>query len=191
MAAKPGSSSTRRHFACRLDTMSVWQWVGVSPMRAVPACTSPAWVWRCADHPAPNEESVIVIKKPGFFARTQDAPSNDWDIELLRSELFSIEQLKHHAMTLAGRHEIDTASGRDRLLPRLADNARVLFVAYDVVTAAATLYEHCVRAIRHGLRHLLTNPPLNPATTKAMCPGCARTAANIRMWRFGRQWHLP
>ena len=57
---------------------------------------------------------------------------------MLRSELFSIEQLKRHAVTLAGQHRIDPSPGPDRLLPRLADNARVLLAAYDVVTAAAT-----------------------------------------------------
>ncbi|MGD8617524.1 MAG: cyclic beta 1-2 glucan synthetase, partial [Gammaproteobacteria bacterium] len=56
---------------------------------------------------------------------------------MLRAELFSIEQLKRHAVTLAGQHRIDARPGPDRLLPRLADNARVLLAAYDVVTAAA------------------------------------------------------
>jgi len=62
----------------------------------------------------------------------------DQDAELLRSELFSIEQLKRHAVILAGRHRIDPRPGPDKLLPRLADNERVLLMAYDVVTAAAT-----------------------------------------------------
>ncbi|MGD8619127.1 MAG: glucoamylase family protein, partial [Gammaproteobacteria bacterium] len=57
---------------------------------------------------------------------------------MLRSELFSIEQLKRHAVTLAGQHKIEPHPGSDRLLPRLADNERVLLAAYDVVTAAAT-----------------------------------------------------
>ena len=57
---------------------------------------------------------------------------------MLRSELFSIEQLKRHALTLAGQHRIDPHPGPDKWLPRLADNARILRVAYDVVTAAAT-----------------------------------------------------
>jgi len=56
---------------------------------------------------------------------------------LLRSELFSIKQLTLHAAALAGRHDIDPHPGPDRLLPRLADNERVLLAAYDVVTAAA------------------------------------------------------
>ena len=57
---------------------------------------------------------------------------------MLRAELFSIEQLKRHAVILSGQHEIDPRPGADRLLPRLADNARVLLAAYDIVTAAAT-----------------------------------------------------
>jgi len=56
---------------------------------------------------------------------------------LLRAELFSIEQLKRQAVTLAGQHRIDPDPGADKLLPRLADNTRVLLAAYDVVTAAA------------------------------------------------------
>jgi len=60
----------------------------------------------------------------------------DRETELLRTELFSIEQLKRHGLTLARRHRLDPSPGADRLLPRLADNARVLLAAYDVVTAA-------------------------------------------------------
>ena len=71
---------------------------------------------------------------------------NNQDTELLRSELFSIEQLKRHAVTLAGQHRIDPHPGPDRLLPRLADNARVLLAAYDVVTAAATPGQRIVPA---------------------------------------------
>ena len=65
---------------------------------------------------------------------------------MLRSELFSIEQLKRHAVTLAGQHSIDPHPGLDRLLPRLADNERVLLAAYDVVTAAATPGQRIVPA---------------------------------------------
>ncbi|MEX2480362.1 MAG: cyclic beta 1-2 glucan synthetase, partial [Gammaproteobacteria bacterium] len=56
---------------------------------------------------------------------------------MLRSELFSIEQLKRHALTLAEQHRIDPRPGPDRLLRRLADTEQVLLTAYDVVTAAA------------------------------------------------------
>ncbi|MDO8961980.1 MAG: hypothetical protein Q7V02_07760, partial [Methylophilus sp.] len=61
---------------------------------------------------------------------------SDRNTELLRSELFSIEQLKLHAIMMAGQHKIDPNPGPDKLLPRLADNERVLLEAYDVVTAA-------------------------------------------------------
>ncbi len=70
-------------------------------------------------------------------ARARGALRSDRDTELLRSELFSIEQLKRHAVVLAEQHSIDTARGPDKLLPRLADNARVLQAAYEVVTSAA------------------------------------------------------
>lgn len=59
------------------------------------------------------------------------------DAELLRSELFSIEQLKRHALLLARQHEIDSRPGPDKLLPRLKDNEAVLLTAYDVMTTTA------------------------------------------------------
>ncbi len=88
----------------------------------------------------------MAIKDFGFSARTRNSLRNDWDEGLLRSELFSIEQLKRHAVTLAGQHNIDPHPGPDRLLPRLADNARVLLAAYDVVTATATPGQRIVPA---------------------------------------------
>ena len=67
----------------------------------------------------------------------RNALRHDQDTELLRSELFSIEQLKRHAVTLACQHRVVPRPGPDRLLPRLADNGRVLLAAYDVVTEAS------------------------------------------------------
>ena len=93
-----------------------------------------------------SKENLIVIKEFGFSARTRNASRNGRDTELLRSELFSIEQLKRHAVMLAGQHRIDPHPGPDRLLPRLADNARVLLAAYDVVTAAAAPGQRVVSA---------------------------------------------
>jgi len=87
--------------------------------------------------PCSIEDNVITIKKLRFSPHTRNSLRNDSDTELLRSELFSIEQLKRHAVTLAGQHKIDPRPGPDKLLPRLADNARVLQAAYDVVTVAA------------------------------------------------------
>jgi len=85
-----------------------------------------------------KQGNSIDIMALGFFARTRNAFLKSRDAELLRSELFSIEQLKRHAITLAVQHKIDPHPGPDRLLPRLADNERVLMMAYDVVTAAMT-----------------------------------------------------
>ncbi|MEX0914304.1 MAG: cyclic beta 1-2 glucan synthetase, partial [Wenzhouxiangellaceae bacterium] len=65
---------------------------------------------------------------------------------MLRSELFSIEQLNRHALTLAEQHRVDPRPGPDRLLPRLADNERVLLATYDVVTAAAMPGQHILPA---------------------------------------------
>ena len=73
-----------------------------------------------------------MFKKFGFAAGIGNMLHHDRDTELLRSELFSIEQLKRHAHTLAGQHSIDPRPGPDRLLPRLTDNARVLRAAYDL-----------------------------------------------------------
>jgi hypothetical protein len=54
----------------------------------------------------------------------------------LRAELFSGEQLRRHAVALAGQHRIDPKPGSNRLLLRLADNEQVLIQAYDLVTRA-------------------------------------------------------
>jgi cyclic beta-1,2-glucan synthetase len=57
---------------------------------------------------------------------------------LLRSEILSADQLKHHAVALAASHSIDRRPGKDRLLPRLAENERTLATVYNVVTGSAT-----------------------------------------------------
>ncbi|MHB1053232.1 MAG: GH36-type glycosyl hydrolase domain-containing protein [Thiobacillus sp.] len=93
-----------------------------------------------------HKESVITIKEFGFSPRTRNTLRNDRDTELLRAELFSIEHLKRHAVALAGQHKIDPNPGPDLLLPRLADNERVLLAAYDVVTAAVTPGQRIVPA---------------------------------------------
>jgi len=79
------------------------------------------------------KEISIIIKDFILGSRARNTLSSDQDTELLRSELFSIEQLKRHAVMLAEQYKIDPAPGADKLLPRLADNERVLLAAYDVV----------------------------------------------------------
>jgi cyclic beta-1,2-glucan synthetase len=71
----------------------------------------------------------MIIKEFSFSARAKNALRNGRDTELLRSELFSIEQLKHHAISLAIQHKVNPQPGPDKLLPRLGDNARVLMSA--------------------------------------------------------------
>ncbi len=88
----------------------------------------------------------MVLKEFRFPPLTRNAPHSDRDTELLRSELFSIEQLKRHGMLLAGQHRIDPHRGADKLLPRLADNARVLRTAYDVVTSATAQGQRLIPA---------------------------------------------
>ncbi len=70
----------------------------------------------------------------------------DLDSELLRSELLSADQLKHRAVELGNSHTVDSRPASDRLLHRLTENERALFIAYDVVTAATTAGERVLPA---------------------------------------------
>jgi cyclic beta-1,2-glucan synthetase len=54
----------------------------------------------------------------------------------LRAELFSIDQLERHAKAIAAAHQLAAGRARDKLLPRLDENERVLIETYDLVTAA-------------------------------------------------------
>lgn len=54
----------------------------------------------------------------------------------LRSELLSVDQLRQHARTIAGSHEVDKRFGPDRLLPRLAENEVALLRAFEAVSDA-------------------------------------------------------
>lgn len=89
---------------------------------------------------------MIVIKDMIHSAYHSILMRDDSDTELLRSELFSVEQLKQHVVMMASQHQIDPHPGPDKLLPRLADNERVLLAAYDVVTAAAMPGQRVVSA---------------------------------------------
>lgn len=83
-----------------------------------------------------SEDPIITIKEFEFSTRPRSMLGSHRDTELLRSELFSIEQLKRHAIKLASQHRLDSDPGDDKLLPRLADNEKVLLSAYEVVTTA-------------------------------------------------------
>ncbi|HUF63929.1 MAG TPA: glucoamylase family protein, partial [Verrucomicrobiales bacterium] len=104
----------------------------------------------------------------------------------LRTELFSIDQLERHAKAIATSHTLAAGLGRDKLLPRLDENQRVLIETYDLVIAAADqnrriepaaewlldnlyLIEEQIRAIRRllppsfsrGLPRLASGPAAN------------------------------
>lgn len=87
----------------------------------------------CFDPTLATKEPPINLKEFFFSARARNTWRKSQDTELLRAELFSIEQLKHHAASLAGQYKIEANPGADKLLPRLADNEQVLLAAYDVV----------------------------------------------------------
>ncbi|MCF8062692.1 MAG: hypothetical protein K9M82_09270, partial [Deltaproteobacteria bacterium] len=55
---------------------------------------------------------------------------------LLRSELFSREQMKRHGKALAGSHKLRPGRSSDRLLTRLADNEGVLTGVCNLLTTA-------------------------------------------------------
>ncbi len=73
---------------------------------------------------------------PRFFRRRHVVPAGRHTGAPLRSELFSVEQLKSHARTLAGWHRVSVVRGRDLLLPRLNDNEQVLQRTHALVSAA-------------------------------------------------------
>ncbi|MBN2301350.1 MAG: cyclic beta 1-2 glucan synthetase, partial [Lentisphaerae bacterium] len=54
----------------------------------------------------------------------------------MRSELLSLQQLDLYARDLAGQHQTAIYQGPDKLLPRLAENERMLRQSHNVVTNA-------------------------------------------------------
>ena len=83
-------------------------------------------------------EKVINIDDFGSLNSARSVLHYDHETALLRSELLSLEQLKLHAIRLAKQYKIDSNPCPDKLLPRLADNERVLRAAYLIVTSATS-----------------------------------------------------
>jgi len=54
----------------------------------------------------------------------------------LRAELFSLQQLRSHAATLAEDHRVDPHPGRERLLDRLRENERIIRASHQVIAGA-------------------------------------------------------
>ncbi|MFH0967088.1 MAG: cyclic beta 1-2 glucan synthetase, partial [Methanobacteriota archaeon] len=55
------------------------------------------------------------------------------EVDPLRAELYSGDQLSQHAKETACSYKIDTRNGYDRLLPRLADNEKVLLKTHELL----------------------------------------------------------
>ena len=55
------------------------------------------------------------------------------DEQPLRAELFNIDQLKAHAVAMAGRHSVSFKRGREKLLARLKDNEEIILRAYELL----------------------------------------------------------
>ncbi|MFH1477295.1 MAG: glucoamylase family protein [Verrucomicrobiota bacterium] len=72
------------------------------------------------------------------FWRWSDQPvSSSVGEPPLRAELFGLEQFDRHGEALATAHALDPRPGSECLLPRLAENARIIRHSYDVVAKAA------------------------------------------------------
>jgi len=54
----------------------------------------------------------------------------------LRAELFSLQQLRSHAVTLAQNHEIDPRPGPERLRERLRENERIIIASHQAIASA-------------------------------------------------------
>ena len=84
-----------------------------------------------------------IVKTSGRLSRLLPGGNGRTEViapeQPLRAELFSVDQLEQHAKALAGWHEIDERRGKDRLLPRLAENEQVLLHAYELATDALKL----------------------------------------------------
>ncbi len=69
-------------------------------------------------------------------SRTPKIILPDRDDDPILSELFNLEQLARYAKALASKHEIGTGLGQDQLLPKLAENERILIHCYEQLNAA-------------------------------------------------------
>ena len=95
-------------------------------------------------------------------------PARDTNEKPFHAEFYSVERLEQYAQTLAAEHKTITQKGRVQLLPRLAENGRILEGAYRALVEALRqgraispaaewlvdnyhLVEEQLREIRHDL----------------------------------------
>lgn len=77
-----------------------------------------------------------LVKKLFSFVSKKSEAESTHNVESLRAELLSLEQLKRHAVNLAQQHKIDPNHGADKLLARLKENEAVILNAYEIITCA-------------------------------------------------------
>jgi cyclic beta-1,2-glucan synthetase len=70
------------------------------------------------------------------FASFVRRPARDTDEKPFNAEFYSVERLEQYAQTLAAEHKTVTRKGRAQLLPRLAENGRLLESAYKALVEA-------------------------------------------------------
>jgi cyclic beta-1,2-glucan synthetase len=98
-------------------------------------------MWRTG-YISPLSPLLAKIPRPRLSSQKKALIAED----PLRAELLSMEQLKLHAEKMARDHVVAVQRTPDRLLPRLAENARVLQESYDVVTTALAQDRHLAPA---------------------------------------------
>src|SRR5687768_3881053 len=70
------------------------------------------------------------------FASLLRKPARDTDEKPFHAEFYSVERLEQYAQTLAAEHKTVKQKGRAQLLPRLAENGRILESAYKALVEA-------------------------------------------------------
>ena len=70
------------------------------------------------------------------FASFVRKPSRDTDEKPFNAEFYSVERLEQYAQTLASQQKTVTRKGHAQLLPRLAENGRILETAYKALVEA-------------------------------------------------------
>ncbi len=97
----------------------------------VPSASSSTSSSTLARDPASSTGSPLASDRAEHWIFRTEA-----DESLARSEVLSVDQLERHGRALANWHTLGKGKARDRLLPRLTENARVLRVSYELTHAS-------------------------------------------------------
>ena len=81
--------------------------------------------------------ALTYVQRLANRARRWRAPRHTFTYEsLLRSELYSAQQLADHGSWLASQHRLSKLPADDSLLERLADNERMLYASCSALASA-------------------------------------------------------